>query len=264
VVIRERNLSLLQYSLPSPIIVTKTCKTNGTTQTSTLRLSHTGTLKEDTHCQFYSEAFVLLPDSDGYINVTITGSQVTLPRLPELISTEETNTIQYDESRTLRALATPESIARRNSPTRQQSYVELRELLATISSEETATNQFTWMYTLIILSFVLSFIALISRYCQRSFLTMIHGRLLCKTKRQPSTDLEMTPLASNPLVTDPATTDCPCCTSSSDEPMGVTTSHPATPLQLEAESVAKPIPVAQPRPMERACFARPGRFQLRA
>jgi hypothetical protein len=155
------------YSLPSPIIVTKTCKINGTTQSSTLRLSHTGTLREDTHCQFYSEAFVLLPVSDGSVNITTTGSQVTLPRLPELISTEETNTIQYDESRTIRALAKLESIAQRSSPTRQQSYVELRELLATISSEEIATSQFPWMYTLIILSFIFSFIALISHRCHQ-------------------------------------------------------------------------------------------------
>jgi hypothetical protein len=251
------------YSLPSTIVVTKSCKTNRTTQSSTLTLSNTGTLTEDTHCQFYSEDFVLLPVSNGYTNVTITGSQVFLPHLPELMSPEENHQIQYDEARTHRTLASLENIARRNSPTKQQSYIELRELLATISSEETATNQFTWVYTLIILSIVLSFIALTSRYCQRSLLTMIHGIFPCPIKQRPSTDLEMTQLALHPLVTDPATTDCPCRTSSSDEPTGITTSHPAIPLKLEAEAVAKPNQVAQPRPVERACFARPGRFQLR-
>jgi hypothetical protein len=41
------------YSLPSSIIVTKTCKVNGTTHSSNVELSHMGILKED--CQFYSE-----------------------------------------------------------------------------------------------------------------------------------------------------------------------------------------------------------------
>jgi hypothetical protein len=41
------------YSLPSAITVTKNCRSNGTTRSSTIHLSHTGTLREDTHCHMY-------------------------------------------------------------------------------------------------------------------------------------------------------------------------------------------------------------------
>jgi hypothetical protein len=46
------------YSLPSSIIVTKTCKMNDTTHSSNMELSHTGIVKEDINCQFYSETFI--------------------------------------------------------------------------------------------------------------------------------------------------------------------------------------------------------------
>jgi hypothetical protein len=252
------------YSLPSTIVVTKSCKINGTTQGSTLKLSHTGTLTEDTHCQFYSEAFVLLPVSDGYTNVTITGGHVVLPHLPELISPEENHQILYKEARTHRTLPTLENIAQRGLPTKQQSLIELRELLATITSEPITTNQFTWVYALSIFSIILSLIVLTSRYWHGPILTLLLKMFPWLTEQRPSTDLEMQPTSTRPSkAVAPATTDCPCCTDTSDELMGVMTSHTATPLQMETEAVATPKPVVQPRPVERACFAKPGRFQLR-
>jgi hypothetical protein len=92
------------YSLPSPTVVTKKCKFNGITQSSTLELYHTGTLTEDAYCQFYSKALVLLPVSDGYTNVTITGSPILLPRLAELMSPQEHDQIIH-EAGTHRTLA---------------------------------------------------------------------------------------------------------------------------------------------------------------
>jgi hypothetical protein len=53
---------------------TKECQVNGTTHN--IELSYTGMLKEDINYQFYSEAFILLPVSDGYANVTLASSQV--------------------------------------------------------------------------------------------------------------------------------------------------------------------------------------------
>jgi hypothetical protein len=38
-----------------------------------------GMLKEDINCQFYFEAFILLPVSDGDTNVSLTNSQVLTP-----------------------------------------------------------------------------------------------------------------------------------------------------------------------------------------
>jgi hypothetical protein len=241
------------YSLPSTIVVTKSCKINGTTQGSTLKLSHTGTLIEDTHCQFYSEAFVLLPVSDGYTNVTITGSRVVLPHLPELISPEENHQILYNEARTQRTLATLKNIAQRGLATKQQSHVELRELLATINSEERTTNQFTWVYVLSIISIILSLIALTSRYWQRLILTLFPKIFPRQTEQRPTYHLEMQPTFTRPsAAVDPVTTNCPHCTAASNGLMEVTTTPTAT-----------PEPVVQPRTAERARFARPGKFQLR-
>jgi hypothetical protein len=100
------------YSLSSPTIVTKIFN---------LELSHTDIFTEGTHCQFYTEAIILLPVTDGYTNVSLSGSRVLPPHLPELISPQEHDQIKHDEARTHRALAALETIARRSSPANQQS-----------------------------------------------------------------------------------------------------------------------------------------------
>jgi hypothetical protein len=64
------------------------------------------------------------------------------------------------------------------------------------------------------------------------------------------------------LATNPDTADCPCCVDDTDETMGVTTSHPATPLQMEVETVSKLAPVVQPRKEGGVHFIQPGKFQL--
>jgi hypothetical protein len=114
------------YSLPSSIMVTKTCKPNGTTTSTSIELMGTGILYENTNCQFYSEAFILLPVSDGYTNFSLTSSHVVPPRLPDLISHQEYDQISYDGEQTNRTLAALEAVARRSSPADQRPYVELR------------------------------------------------------------------------------------------------------------------------------------------
>jgi hypothetical protein len=97
----------------------------------------------------------------------LTSSQVLPPYLPEPFSPEKHDQIAYDEQQTHRALAALETIARRSSPVNQQPYVELRDLLETISSDEAETNQAIWLYALLALSIVLPLIVLTLRYWQR-------------------------------------------------------------------------------------------------
>jgi hypothetical protein len=125
---------------------------------------------EDTHCQMYSEAFILLPVSDVMTNVTITTSQVFLPRLPELMSPEENYHIRHDESRTQLMLTTLEGIARRNSPASPRPNVDLRELLSTMTNDEPVITQFMWIYVLIAINVILLFITIVSYHWSRSFL----------------------------------------------------------------------------------------------
>jgi hypothetical protein len=252
------------YSLPSTMMIAKKCKVNGTTRNFTMELSHTGILIEDTRCQFYSEVFILLPVTDGYTNVSLTGSQVLPPHLPELISPQEHDQITHEETRIRQTLATLETIARRSSSANQRSYVQLRDLLTTTSHEGVTTNRHTWVYALVILSCILSFAALISRYWQRPVITLTRTILPCRTDQRLNDSQEM---SSRPIPTTMATTpdmtDCPCCIDDIDEAMGVAISHPATPLQMEVEPVSKPAPIV-PLQMEGGVhFAQPGKIQLR-
>jgi hypothetical protein len=45
-------------------------------------------------------------------------------------------------------------------------------------------------------------------------------------------------------ATGPTVTDCSCCVEEPDHIVGVTTSHNATPLQIEEETVIRPAPAA--------------------
>jgi hypothetical protein len=157
------------YSLPSPIIVTKKCKVNGTIRSSNIELSHTGILKEDINCQFYPEAFMLLPVSDGFANVSLASNQVLPPHLPELMSPKERREITYDELQTRRTLAALEMVSRQSSYVNQQPYVELRDLLETVCSDGAMTSQATWLNVLSALSIIPSLVVLTSKYWQRPY-----------------------------------------------------------------------------------------------
>jgi hypothetical protein len=114
------------YSLPAPTRVTKTCKVNGTTKSNDMMLTGAGILQENTNCQYFSEAFILLPETDSYANFTLTVGHIIAPDLPQLVSTEENHQLEeYSEeaNSTLRAL---EAMMRRDTSTNQQNYVELK------------------------------------------------------------------------------------------------------------------------------------------
>jgi hypothetical protein len=156
-----------------------------------VELSNTGILIEDTHCQFCSEAFILLPVTDGYTNVTLTGSQVLPPHLPELISPQEHDQITDDKNRIRQMLAALETLARRSSSSNQQSYVELRDLLTTTSYEGVTTNRLTWVYALAILSCVLSLVALTSPFWQQLVITSTRKIIRCCHGQRPNDSQEM-------------------------------------------------------------------------
>jgi hypothetical protein len=202
---------------------------------------------------------MLLPVSDGYTNVTITATHVLLPHLPELISPQQHHLITHDGARTHRTLAALEVIAQRSSPVQQQSYVELRELLATLSSEETTSSEFVWVYVLIILSLILSMTALTFQCWPRFCVTPTRIPERLPIELPSSTVLEMQ--SRSEAHADPVTTGCPCRTSESGTPAREMTSPSAVPLQMGARTETNSE--IQPRPRGRECFAAPGKFQLR-
>ncbi|PNF19103.1 hypothetical protein B7P43_G10550 [Cryptotermes secundus] len=81
-----------------------------------------------------------------------------IPHLPELMLPEERRQITHDELRTRRALAALETVARQSSHVNQQPYVELRDLLDTVSTDGAMTSQVTWLYMLFAFSIVLPFV----------------------------------------------------------------------------------------------------------
>jgi hypothetical protein len=112
--------------MPAPTRVTKTCKVNGTTRSNDMMIAGAGILQEDPNCQYFSEAFILLPVTDSYINFTLTVAHIVAPDLPQLVSPEENHQLEeYSEeaNSTLRAL---ESMMRRDTTKNQQNYVEIK------------------------------------------------------------------------------------------------------------------------------------------
>jgi hypothetical protein len=99
------------YSLPSPTKVTKTCK-NKDNPTKDLMLSGAGILREDIHCQYYAEDFILLPVTDSFSNVTLTTGRVITKDLPQLISPVERQQLREHEHSGI-VITTPSS---RQSP----------------------------------------------------------------------------------------------------------------------------------------------------
>jgi hypothetical protein len=195
----------------------------------------------------YSEAFILLPVSDVLTNVTITTSQVFLPRLPELMSPEENDQIRH-ESRTQLMLTTLEEIARRNSPASPRLHVDLRELLSTMTNDEPVITQFIWIYVLIALNVVLLFITIVSYHWSRSFLIRTYKFLSCYANRQPSSGLTTIQMNLSDEGVDLGTLNCPRCASVTAAPGG---------------GEEQPERIERPTPGERVCFAKPGKFQLR-
>jgi hypothetical protein len=215
-----------------------------------MHLSHTNTLREDTHCQMYSEVFVLLPVSDVMFNVTITTSQVFLPRLPELLSPGETDQIRQDESRTQFMLTTLEGILRRNSPASPRPYVDLRELLSTMNNDEPVITRSMWIYVLIALNVILLFITILSYHWPRSFLIRMYKLLSCSLNRRPSSGLTNIQMDLSNESVDLGTLNCPRCANVIAASRG-------------GEEEEQPERVEQPKPGARVCFAKPGKFQLR-
>jgi hypothetical protein len=83
-------------------------------------------------------------------------------------------------------------------------------------------------------------------------------------EQRPSDALETTQSSNRPIIVRPETTECPRCTDASEKPTGVMTPQPEILLQMMTEAVTRPGPAVQPNPVERACFAKPGKFQLRS
>jgi hypothetical protein len=213
----------------------------------------------------YSETFVLLPVSDGYTNVSITNDQVFQPNLPKLISLEENQQIQIEESRTQQTLATLEGIARRGTSSGSNSYVELRELLATLTSDKNGTHQLNWIHVLIASNIILWLIVLVSYDWTRSFLVRVYQVLVRPTNHHSSPNTKLETVTMSPVTTaDLEVADCPHCSRSSVDPMGRTTPNAEVSRQTKGEAIGPPISVEQPNSVERIRYAQPGKFQLQS
>jgi hypothetical protein len=70
------------------------------------------------------------------------------PQLPELISPEEHTQIKKHVEQTRQTLAALEAITQQKSAVNQQPYVDLRDLLETMSTEGNNTTHIAWLYAL--------------------------------------------------------------------------------------------------------------------
>jgi hypothetical protein len=72
---------------------------NGTTTSKDFILTGAGVLQEDTNCQYFAEAFILLPVTGSYTNFTLTAGHVVAPDLPKLISPKGVGGVQPGDKR---------------------------------------------------------------------------------------------------------------------------------------------------------------------
>jgi hypothetical protein len=195
--------------------------------------------------------------------VSFSCSQVLPPHLPELMLTQEHRQITYDEQQTRRTLAALVTIVRRSSHANQQPYVELRDLLESMSSEGVLASQATWLYSLSALSITLSFVVLTLKYWQRPITLLIQKVVQCANDHRPCMS-QITNCQAEPGVpaSSSETTNCPRCAAISNESEEGTASHSATPMWMEARVVPEPSFSTPPEAAERICFAQPGNFQL--
>jgi hypothetical protein len=131
-----------------------------------------------------------------------------------------------------------------------------------MSYEETTFNQFTWVYVLITSSVVLSFVILTYRYWLRPILTMILRIIPWTVEQRPSDVLETAQSSNRLKIVRPETAECPRCTNAAEKLTGEMTSQPELPIQMTPGAMTRSGPTVQPNPVERACFAKPGKFQL--
>jgi hypothetical protein len=92
---------------------------------------------------------------------------VLSPQLPELISPEEHTQIKEHAEQTRQTLAALEATIQLKSAINQQPYVDLRDLLDTMSTEGNNTTHIAWLYGVSILSIILSGTILVTRYWPR-------------------------------------------------------------------------------------------------
>jgi hypothetical protein len=146
----------------------------------------------------------------------------------------------------------------------QQPYVELRDLLDTMSSDGAKTSQATWLYTLSTLSITLSLLVLTSRYWRRPMTLFIRKVFPCAHDQRPlSTQRKNRQATSKVPATSSANKDCPSCVAGRDENGEAEASPSAVPLQMEPEVLPGPGPATRPEAAERVYFAQSGKFQLR-
>jgi hypothetical protein len=249
------------YSLPAPTRVTKTCKVNGTTRSKDMMLAGAGILQEDTNCQYFSEAFILLPVTDSYINFTLTVGHIVAPDLPQLVSPEENHQLEeYSEeaNSTLRAL---ESMMRRDTATNQQNYVELSHLIHTIKQRRSTQNTNRWIATSISLVLIIMIVCFTLKYWRRLSRTTCAKLLPWRNGNNSSASRpRKTPKPRlrehHPLP--PTQAEATSEINETEIPLNLIAYSDATPLQVDPSRLATSDVLRPARENEDRIFSRPG------
>jgi hypothetical protein len=230
------------YSLPSTTRVTKNCKVNGTTMSKDFILTGAGILQEDTNCQYFSEAFILLPVADSYTNFTLTAGHVAAPDLPELISPKENHQLEEYSQETNATLRTLESLMRRGTSTNQEKYVELSHLLQTIEQNRSNQKTTTWYTSSIIFILIVMITFLTLKYWRRLRSTSCATKLPWQngTHSSPDTRLRTAPQPRKRehLQLSRISKEADSAINEEKLPLNVTTYSNATPLQVDPACLA--------------------------
>ena len=77
-----------------PMKITKSCKFEGTTRSTDIDIEGAGVRYVQDGYQVFSESFLLLSTTSGSTIFTLTPRQVVAPKLPNLLSEEESQELQ--------------------------------------------------------------------------------------------------------------------------------------------------------------------------
>jgi hypothetical protein len=173
------------HSLPVSTKFTKTCRVNGTMRSTDVTIEGVGIFRIEDNCQVFSENFLLLSTTSGYVKFTLTPGQVIIPELPELLTQEETQVLESHQDQADRTHSALDSLVTRGLPAGQQHDVNLRDLLNDIQHHQHETRNRGWLITAIVLSLIISIIYLTSK-CWRPHLLEFASRYARRRTRVPA------------------------------------------------------------------------------
>jgi hypothetical protein len=246
--------------------IMKTCRRNGTIKSFDLEIEGTGILYEEDNCQVFFEHFLLLSTASGSTNFTLTSGQVVVQELPDLLTEEETQVLVRHQDETDRTIGALDALMR-SFTRRQQSEVNLRQLLDDLEHTHYEKNHYKWIIAAIAVTLILVISYVTSKFWRRPLLKLA-SRFRWQRPGKPRGLPRPKPRGARPCAMPGADEE----NELEDKPILPIASARATLLVATTTQQGRPDPKEDPKeksegptitmtPMSEVRYSQPGRFQ---